>query len=926
VDSSSSTVGTVLIYAGQEAADVASSFVREHSLTVEYYTAILDDACEAIDCERAEPALVRVPVDLGNGNVPVLEILEFRPNGYTLHQELDAFDQILEFCTDYGISDDGREVLVDRVVAGNVQVNVRDVDARLVWKQAVTMPNGETMGTVEIYEGEEPVDAIYDFVFGEAGEALDTENDRLRTQNVLLDHACKVLRCTRLRALLWQEEVLSDAGDLIGTVEVLQQDEPIDPINKFCFRHGLPEEFRASILAAACEEIECTRTVPVAFEQVVNDENGVVTGTVRVLEGMEVIDGVFRFLKDGTFTGDQIVLKNHFFQAACDVPGCLCTRNVAELFRNSIRGEKDAPLGELVITEYDEPVEKMWAFLEGKVEEGVVRENFFFNLKPLVCGAELVTCRREAPLIFQQSLQGPDKEHVGVMEVMLRQEPIDASYKFLAKNGLLAKDWDLQKLFKQMCDLDRLKGKCIRQQALKYHSAPEGMTAKGGTDGGPDINIGQVAVWEKEEVVDVLYMKKVQFNLTTMQMYELFYEICNEEDVYCERNVAVVRPRINPNKLDYAKNMTMLRAGEGTCERQYMGWRYISGWYMPRKEKFIQWLGTEEIESVYSGEMFAWQLFCGCFVAIRVAVGITLRVPYFRKWRSAVMKSRTAGKGWWGVHLLGAFLLCSFLWATGVEPRDYIDLAMHNHNGLIDDYSVEVLEGQEVADAVWAFAKKAQKKHHPLLRRPIYWTMIDELCEELPDQCTRKKAFERLNFGTLKIWGQEHKIEHWKNPLATMEEEIEAGIMGDLAKATCSRLIPAPPTCVDDMIKHNIEQYEILDGKTRNNKKNMYYKIGVNSAADAGEIHAAASRALNKLGGNFSPYARVDNGTRPHHGWDHEVAYAYGITDGLGELFNETDREWYDKPCEPVFGGAMCSKTDAKGNMNIEMGASEDDD
>jgi len=80
---------------------------------------------------------------------------------------------------------------------------------------------------------------------------------------------------------------------------------------------------------------------------------------------------------------------------------------------------------------------------------------------------------------------------------------------------------------------------------------------------------------------------------------------------------------------------------------------------------------------------------------------------------------------------------------------------------------------------------------------------------------------------------------------------------------------------------------------------------------------------VNSLGTNYPPYARIDNGTIHKddvYKWGPDYTATWVILDKVGQLLNYEDRLWYDKPCEPVFGGAMCAKKDAKGNMMIEMG------
>ena len=151
---------------------------------------------------------------------------------------------------------------------------------------------------------------------------------------------------------------------------------------------------------------------------------------------------------------------------------------------------------------------------------------------------------------------------MGFLEILLGQEPVDACYKFFAKYGLFSKDWDFKSVFQQICSLPGVEGTCRRQEALVYYKK----NAK--VDG---MEIGDILVWQKEEVIDVLYRKRVEHNLTVKQQMKLFGEICGQADVHCKRSRAAVYKQV-VNKEDFEGEYEHGK-GNSTCPRKYCGWR-----------------------------------------------------------------------------------------------------------------------------------------------------------------------------------------------------------------------------------------------------------------------------------------------------------------------------------------------------------------
>ena len=587
---------------------------------------------------------------------------------------------------------------------------------------------------------------------------------------------------------------------------------------------------------ACCEEIECTREKRVVFTHEVNSEHGLV-GTLEIHEGEEVVDAVVKFIYDYSADVDVVSFKNYFFEQACDRGlDLLCTRNVAMMMNANLVDDSGNSLGKLVVHEGQDPVEVLWIHLSEVIEDEEARINYFGGVKPKICRMQYAFCKSKGIIIFQQAISGPDSKTVGVLEVFAGEEPVDATYKFFAKNGLFEKDWDFQAVFKQVCALEGLKDKCRRQEAIKF--IEENKVIDG-------TNIGDLVVWEHEEVIDVLYRKRIEYGLTISQQMSIFNEICSSEDVYCERTRATVFRR-TVNKLDYDTNTTMVY-GNATCDRKYMGWRFVAGWdeaglhfneswvgwVGPLKKRLQKWdmiddgkvkirpmkkivhlLNNGYAESICGEPTFILYYVSGWYVLARL---FCWRVGVRMGWGGRFFGWRNIGFVSSALLFATSVLSASFFYVWGIEPDPNIDVAMHNFMGKLPD--LEILEGQHVADAVWKWAKDGEKKHHPLLRQPVHWGLINEICnddnlqEDLIDKCARRKAHIVLDFGSITSWDQKHDIHFWKSPNMTFSEELERGMVDEAAIEICDRIVPPMNNCYVDIGKHMIEQYELVESK-----------------------------------------------------------------------------------------------------------------
>ena len=276
------------------------------------------------------------------------------------------------------------------------------------------------------------------------------------------------------------------------------------------------------------------------------------------------------------------------------------------------------------------------------------------------------------------------------------------------------------------------------------------------------------------------------------------------------------------------------------------------------------------------------------------------------------------------VLYVAAFLAVSLLHVKFIEPENEIDRLMHIHEGRLPD--LQILEEQEPVDAILLWGKKAAKDHHPIVREPIYFDILEKTCAEIKGvECKRMRAWEYIDMGSITVHGQSYKIDFFNPAVDPKARKLcESNTEGDnpcmkrAATMVCRRIIPSLTNCVEDLTKHIAGQLEEFDSK-RLDSKNTYVRLGLEMDAPHHELYPAAASMVRSRGMNISPFARIDNGTASYPKWDRHTSEAYLVMDTYNKVRDPESREWNDKPCTPMFGGSLCAKNDKDGNMIIEM-------
>ena len=878
-----STSKRFVVMEGQEPADAAHAFVTAYNLTIGYRNAILSEACQFVACTRAEPIIFRQTIKLDGA-------FEGTEMEITVLEGQEPADIIYDSLKPYDVSFTERQRVMQAAKEEGV---VHTREHALVFSEEVQIGSN----TIPFYlydDGAEPIDSLYAFTL-EHG----TENDfgQFYASGVV-PRLCESNRCRRMQPIVWKSRPITSprGNEILGSFAILRNEEPVDAIDHFAQVHGLDAEYRDSIVEVVCDELPCNRTVPIVWRKTINDEKGNVLGSFDVLEKEEVADAVYRFFGEFTFPLDRSRLKNYFFQNACVHPRVKCTRLVANAYDDDIT-LNGMNIGRLTIRENQEPADAIyeWSMANELLKEDL--DGVVSTLIDEICNENRVKCQRHAPVIKSIPLSGPDGNHVGVFKLMLGQEPIDALYGFFSRHGLFAKGWDIKIVLSQLCAIDGVE--CTRTEAVKFQS--DNFTMGG-------QSIGPLKIGEKEEVIDVLYRKRLDFNLTIEDQMESFTMICKEADIYCARTRAAVYSMYNISVLDYD------RFGNETCQRKYASVQFLAKFADSAVGGTVaSFLKNDQVASMVEHPLFGAIVLYSALLFVKLSLLL-------------IERKRRLSAGVYPVAYLYTFILICIFVTKVIEPVDDIDLAVHLQEGLLP--ALHVLEGEEAADAVLKWGKEAAREHHPIVRQPIHWEILDKICVESQHvPCTRRRAWESVDMGAITLFGNHHGIEYW-NPAVDPDFDktsfCEPVYYGEAdaclqhgAEDLCRRLHPQPAGCVRDITMHMANQLNEYD-KGRFDSKDAYRKIGLVMDAPDRELFPAMSKVVLSKKVNLAPFSRLDNGTATYDSWDPRMMEAWAAVDAFAKVKDPETREWNDKPCTPLFGGALCAKHDKDGNLMIE--------
>jgi len=824
------TTALFAILENTEPADAAQEFVAREQLPLGYRNALLVEACAVVECTRTVPVVWRKTIRVerpddsdsvgGSSNRDEVEItlLEGEEVADVIYNTLFPYDvsreerlRVMEAAKREGVAHSRQHARLfsayvndAQLLAGSVSDGGGDDDDDGGDANSITTNATAVIPPFLLFDdGTEPIDALYKWTTQHG-----TDADFDTVYGAVVPQMCAATRCERMQPIVYQSQPIASAtGKCLGSFAVLRNEEPIDAVDHFVQVHGLGVEHRNTIMEIVCPELPCNRTRPIVWRKTIDDGNGNALGSIAVLEDEEVVDAAHRFLREFTIPLDRNGLRNYLFQQACSNTRVKCTRLVANVVDRDIVHTNGTTIGHLIVQENEEPADAIYGWAkdlkiglvgsggdnsDGGNEGDVSDEEFVLGLIADLCeNTDGIICRRSAPLIKSIPLTGPEGNHVGVFELLLGQEPIDALYGFFSRHGLFAKGWDIKLVLAQLCAIDGIE--CNRQEAIKFQSG--------------NFTMGRetfaLTIPEDEEVIDVLYRKRLEFNLSIEDQAEAFHAICKDSDVYCSRSRAVVYSMQNISILDYD------RFGNETCARKFAGVQHLSS--------FAESTLGGGVASVLQHDTVAFVVEHPLMGPM--LLGFALLLAKLSLELLVIGRKKKFSPGVAPVVYLYTFCFISIFFTMFIEPVDDIDVAVHLQEGRLPD--LYIYEGQEASDAVLKWGKEAARKHHPIVRQPIHYEILDKICSRSDPKavnitCTRRRAWERMDMGAITLFGNPHEIEYW-NPLVVpgSSDESSCTAIGESdsvgtfisnitciqrsAQELCRRLFPKPSGCEADV-------------------------------------------------------------------------------------------------------------------------------
>lgn len=762
------------LFADQEPVDALEAFRVQFRQDRKWRDAILPQLCQQqrVRCRRDVPVVFATAIaNAQGGQLGVLEILEGQ----------EPIDALVAFSLKH--EEVGREQRVQILDAVCRRPGVRCTRNRaLLASQRIHQDEQaeNILGVLEIYDDEEPVDQIYRFV-------LDNELPKNALQQLVVALCdSKRVPCARTTPFVYARPIVTAAGDgqagqqNLGRLVIPLDEEPADVVMAFGVQRGLSREFRRELLQQVCTDkyVECSRRAALVFASPIHvDGNGTDVGTLTILEDEELADAVYHFAKETNITND---LRISLFQTLCGRDGITCTRGHALLKELPVSDARkdNALLGVIRVFEGQEPADVVHEFAQqydlsdgdqlalletlcakpASASPATSREAVKGN--KLGAREEIaLVCNRYAPVAFAAPVSAPNGTYLGILEVLVNEEPADAIARFGNKHGLGMDE--KMNIWRAVCDASGIK--CTRSKGLIYQTV---YTLPESSGGGRE----RLDFMDGEEPTDVIYEYGQMRNLTLRQRKLLLHEVCTE-------------PRRRPN-----------------CTR---------------------------------------------------AEPMLVKVP---------------------------------VW----ETRDK----------LMGD--LEILEGQEPIDVVYAFLEKHDLFH----TEPLNVTLLETVCNSTRVTCTRTRPRKILFSMQATYGGVQHSLQYVRPESDWICEQQHPHGGGQkcvhyvevLAKQFCATHMFDWADCelrILEALKSQLEVYETAMWRG----KDLYAKLGLVKSASREEIDAAYNTLVK----------RFNNETEPYKYEKLKEAYA--------TLSDPEEKYFYDLPCLKFFG--LCGKKKKDGSVSI---------
>ncbi|KAH7479450.1 hypothetical protein PRIC1_009005 [Phytophthora ramorum] len=388
-------LGVLQIPLGHEPADVVHNFGLYYGVEKPFRQNLVKRVCEDkyVTCKRLKPIVFSSPVAVENGTtVGTLFIRE----------DEELADAVHRFSKQTNITRD-LQVSLLQALCGTREGILCTRGQALLRSTPVSDGSGKVLGYINIYEGQEPADVVYQFAEqhdiapGDREVLLDTlcGPPKLESSEDDEEDEIEQLTCSRYAPVVFRVPVAAQNGSQLGILEVLANEEPADAVARFGNKHELGPEEKKSIVTGVCQAsgLECTRDVGLLYDAVYSLPDGQ-RERLPFFDGQDSTDVIYEY---GLLRNLTLRQRQKFLIEVCNEPRKRpnCTRAEPMLLNIPVWESASAKLGDVKILEGQEPVDVVYAFME---------KHDLFQTAPLnttlleiVCNSTRVECSRAQP-------------------------------------------------------------------------------------------------------------------------------------------------------------------------------------------------------------------------------------------------------------------------------------------------------------------------------------------------------------------------------------------------------------------------------------------------------------------------------------------------------------------------------------------------
>ena len=268
-----------------------------------------------------------------------------------------------------------------------------------------------------------------------------------------------------------------------------------------------------------------------------------------------------------------------------------------------------------------------------------------------------------------------------------------------------------------------------------------------------------------------------------------------------------------------------------------------------------------------------------------------------------------------------------FIKSPYTEAANYYDPDSGNFMG-----DIMVLENVAPIDALYEFASKfgtygTMHLNTPILRRPRYWNLFQQLCEENPHlDCSRRTPREEM-MDKISVNQNGYKLDvSYKRPIhpsdcknVTLSNQETGGrgvfqttsCVVESADNFCKLLSPSPPDCIGMIAEQIMQGLQTYQDTLRWDGKQQYRAVELTRDVSNYTIRTTVERLTYE---NAVPCRKGPHDFGMKGAW-HRVGRFHKT---LSMTDDPEERDFYDQPCRVIFG-AMCARTKPSGDMLIEQ-------